>query len=98
MVCPLCQADKAKHHDHGERDKYDAALLPVIEYKLDGPPQRERTEDQKQDARDQTIANVVMTLAVFYVFKLYHSLWAFAGTAEVQNILAGCILSAILDF
>ncbi|MDE6984325.1 MAG: polysaccharide biosynthesis protein, partial [Lachnospiraceae bacterium] len=43
-------------------------------------------------------ANVVMTLAVFYVFKLYHSLWAFAGTAEVQNILAACILSAILDF
>ena len=39
-----------------------------------------------------------MTLIVFYVFKLYHSLWAFAGTAEVQNILAGCILSAMLDF
>lgn len=44
------------------------------------------------------VFNVVMTLAVFYVFKLYHSLWAFAGTAEVQNILAACILSAILDF
>ncbi len=48
-------------------------------------------------AWDFMIANVVMTLAVFYVFKLYHSLWAFAGTAEVQNILAACILSAILD-
>ena len=44
------------------------------------------------------IANVVITLIVFYFFKLYHSLWAFAGTAEVQNILAACILSAILDF
>ncbi len=44
------------------------------------------------------IFNVIMTLAVFYVFKLYHSLWAFAGTAEVQNILAACTLSAILDF
>ena len=49
-------------------------------------------------AWDFMIANVVMTLVVFYVFKLYHSLWAFAGTAEVQNILAACILSAILDF
>lgn len=49
-------------------------------------------------AWDFMIFNVVMTLAVFYVFKLYHSLWAFAGTAEVQNILAACILSAILDF
>ncbi len=44
------------------------------------------------------VPNVVMTLVVFYIFKLYHSLWAFAGTAEVQNILAGCGLSAILDF
>ncbi|MDE5696664.1 MAG: polysaccharide biosynthesis protein [Lachnospiraceae bacterium] len=44
------------------------------------------------------IFNVIMTLAVFYIFKLYHSLWAFAGTAEVQNILAACTLSAILDF
>lgn len=49
-------------------------------------------------AWDFMIFNVIMTLAVFYVFKLYHSLWAFAGTAEVQNILAACILSAILDF
>lgn len=49
-------------------------------------------------AWDFMIFNVIMTLAVFYVFRLYHSLWAFAGTAEVQNILAACILSAILDF
>ena len=42
--------------------------------------------------------NVVMTLVIFYLFRLYHSLWAFAGTAEVQNILAACILSAIMDF
>lgn len=49
-------------------------------------------------AWDFMIVNVIMTLVVFYVFKMYHSLWAFAGTAEVQNILAACILSAILDF
>ena len=28
------------------------------------------------------VVNVVITLLVFYLFKLYHSLWAFAGTAE----------------
>lgn len=49
-------------------------------------------------AWDFMIVNVIMTLVVFYVFKMYHSLWAFAGTAEVQNILAACSLSAILDF
>lgn len=44
------------------------------------------------------IINVLMTLVVFYLFRLYHSLWAFAGTAEAQNILAACFLSAVLNF
>lgn len=33
------------------------------------------------------LINVVITLIVFYMFRLYHSLWAFAGTAEAQNIV-----------
>ena len=41
---------------------------------------------------------VVITLLVFYLFKLYHSLWAFAGTAEAQNIVAACCLCAVLNF
>ena len=44
------------------------------------------------------IVNVVITLLVFYLFKLYHSLWAFAGTAEAQNIVAACCLCAVLNF
>lgn len=44
------------------------------------------------------LINVLMTLVVFYLFRLYHSLWAFAGTAEAQNILAACFLSAVLNF
>ena len=44
------------------------------------------------------IINVLMTLVVFYLFRLYHSLWAFAGTAEAQNILAACFLCAVLNF
>ena len=44
------------------------------------------------------IINVIMTIVVFYLFRLYHSLWAFAGTAEAQNILAACFLSAVLNF
>ncbi len=41
--------------------------------------------------------NIIMTLIVFYLFRLYHSLWAFAGTAEVQNIVAACFLCAVLN-
>jgi FlaA1/EpsC-like NDP-sugar epimerase len=44
------------------------------------------------------VVNVVITLLVFYLFKLYHSLWAFAGTAEAQNIVAACCLCAVLNF
>lgn len=44
------------------------------------------------------IINVILTLLVFYFFRLYHSLWAFAGTSEAQNIVAACFLCALLDF
>ena len=29
----------------------------------------------------------VATVAVFYVFRLYHSIWTFAGPVEMENIL-----------
>ena len=47
---------------------------------------------------DFMLINIVMTLIIFYMFKLYQSLWAFAGPTEVQNIVAACCLCAVLDF
>lgn len=44
------------------------------------------------------VINVIITLVIFYIFRLYHSLWAFAGTSEAQNIVAACFLSAVFDF
>ena len=41
--------------------------------------------------------NVVITLLVFYLFKLYNSLWAFASETELQNLIAACIISSALD-
>lgn len=41
--------------------------------------------------------NIVMTLLVFYFFRLYHSLWAFAGPTEMQNIIAACVICAVID-
>ena len=73
-----------------------ASIAPLwIRFELN---YRDIPEVYLNSAWDFMVVNVIMTLAVFYAFKLYHSLWAFAGTAEVQNILAACILSAILDF
>lgn len=42
--------------------------------------------------------NIAIALIVFYLFRLYHSLWEFAGTAEAQNIIAACFLCTILNF
>ncbi|MCI9541835.1 MAG: polysaccharide biosynthesis protein [Lachnospiraceae bacterium] len=35
--------------------------------------------------------NVMATLLVFYVFRLYQSLWVFAGVTEMQNIVTACM-------
>lgn len=42
--------------------------------------------------------NVALTLVIFYIFKLYHSLWAFAGTAEAQNVIAASFLCSLIDY
>ncbi len=41
--------------------------------------------------------NIVLTLLVFYLFRLYHSLWAFAGENELQNLVVSCVISAALN-
>ncbi len=41
--------------------------------------------------------NVILTIVVFYLFKLYNSLWAFASETELQNLIAACIISTALD-
>ena len=39
--------------------------------------------------------NIVITLAVLYMFKMYHSLWAFAGETELQNLVVSSVVSAL---
>lgn len=42
--------------------------------------------------------NLLITIIVFYAFKLYHSLWIYAGQAELENIFAACSISSILQY
>lgn len=44
--------------------------------------------------RDFMWIGVLITLVVFYAFRLYHSLWAFAGVNEMQNVVTACTVSA----
>ncbi len=41
--------------------------------------------------------NIVVTLGIFYLFRLYSSLWAFAGETELQNIVVSCALSTLVN-
>lgn len=41
--------------------------------------------------------NIVCTLIIFYLYRLYHSLWAFAGENELQNVVVACFLSSALN-
>ncbi len=41
--------------------------------------------------------NILLTLAIFYLMRLYSSLWAFAGETELQNIVVACVLSMLAD-
>ncbi len=41
--------------------------------------------------------NIVFTLIIFYLFRMYHSLWAFAGETELQNLVISCTLSGVVN-
>lgn len=40
---------------------------------------------------------VLIALAVFTLFRLYNSLWAFAGVNEMQNIVVACGITVVLN-
>ena len=44
------------------------------------------------------IFNTLITLIVFALFRLYNSLWRFAGLEEVLNIVLACGVSGVIHF
>ena len=40
---------------------------------------------------------LILTIALFYLFRLYNSLWAFAGENELQNLVIACVLDGVID-
>ena len=41
--------------------------------------------------------NIIFTIIIFYIFRLYHSLWAFAGESELQNVIVACFVSSAVN-
>lgn len=42
--------------------------------------------------------SIVTVLFVFYLFKLYHSLWIYAGISELEKIVVASLLASIIQF
>ncbi len=42
------------------------------------------------------IINILLTVVIFYLFKLYHSLWSYAGATELQNVFGASVLSSAI--
>lgn len=40
---------------------------------------------------------IVLTMIVLYLFKMYSSLWAFAGETELQNLVISSVISTIIQ-
>ena len=41
--------------------------------------------------------SIVITLILFWTFHLYQSLWEYAGSTEIVNIIIACVLSATIQ-
>lgn len=43
------------------------------------------------------VINIILTILIFAGFRLYDSLWAFAGETELQNLVVACVISGIVN-
>ncbi|MBR0093146.1 MAG: polysaccharide biosynthesis protein, partial [Lachnospiraceae bacterium] len=68
------------------------ALLIRFEFSFSGIPSIYLSPVQKA-----LLPVIAVTLLIFYFFRLYHSLWAFAGEKELQNIVFGCLTAGVAD-
>ena len=41
--------------------------------------------------------NIFLTLFILYLFRMYNSLWAFAGETELQNLVVSGVISSVLQ-
>lgn len=67
------------------------AILIRYDFKLDEVP-----EEFMLPIQNFLWINILLTLVLFYFFRLYHSLWAFAGETELQNLVMACLVSSLV--
>jgi FlaA1/EpsC-like NDP-sugar epimerase len=47
---------------------------------------------------DYAIFHTLLTIGIFFLFKLYHSLWKYASIEEMMNIIAACVVAEVCHY
>lgn len=68
------------------------AILIRYDFQLNTVP-----EEFLLPIRQFMVIDIVLALGIFYLFRLYHSLWAFAGETELQNLVMACLTASVVD-
>ena len=68
------------------------AILIRYDFQLNTVP-----EEFMLPIRQFMLLDIVLALGIFYLFRLYHSLWAFAGETELQNLVMACLTASVAD-
>lgn len=48
--------------------------------------------------KETVLITMVITIAVFWFFRLYHSLWEFASVNEMQNLVVACSVMTVIQY
>lgn len=69
------------------------ALIVRFDFSLDNIPVH-----YSEAVSQYALINTLVTLILFWIFRLYHSLWKYAGIEEMTNVAYACAISAGLQF
>ena len=70
-----------------------SALLTRFDFRLSQIP-----TNYAEAVLSYTIINTVITILIFALFRLYNSLWKYAGIDELSNVVFACITTGVLQF
>ncbi len=68
------------------------AILMRYEFNIDLVPYEFMTP-----VKSFLVINVVLSIVIFYIFRLYNSLWAYAGETELQNLVMACVSCGVVN-
>ena len=68
------------------------ALLARFDFDFEAIPL-----DFLENAWKSLPASAVTTLLIFWIFRLYSSLWSYAGAVEMMYLVSACVVEAFLN-